>query len=128
MSGDRKTAGNGRRPDGKFGPGNTCAANNRRGHLMTLRKACVDVLTVEDMADVMAALLSAAKGGDVAAIKVLFERIFGRVQADATFPEDEAEQTDDEKRQALLKRFAKLPPEIQDQVRSKLKPTMETKS
>ena len=83
--------------------------------------AFVDCLTVEDVADVTAALVTAAKGGDVAAIKVFFERIHGRVAADVRVDEDEPDLTDTEKREQLISRFARLSPEAQSVVRAKLK-------
>ena len=118
---DRKTESNGRRTDGKFGPGNKCAANNRRGHMMALRKALWDCVTPDDLIDVMGALLAASKDGDTAAIKILFERLFGRVGSDVDIPEDEIELSADQQRAELLSRFGKLSPEQQSVVRSKLK-------
>ena len=118
---DRKTESNGRRTDGKFGPGNKCAANNRRGHMMALRKALWDCVTADDLIDVMGALLAAAKDGDTAATKILFERLFGRVGSDVDIPEDEIELSADQQRAELLSRFGKLSPEQQSVVRSKLK-------
>ena len=118
---NRKTESNGRRPDGKFGPGNRCAANNRRGHLMQLRKALIDCITVDDIADVVAAILTAAKNSDIAAAKLLFDRIYGRVGADVVVDEDTEPMTDEEKRAELLNRFSRLSPEQQSIVRTKLK-------
>ena len=78
-----------------------------------------DVVTISDIIDAMASLLTLAKSGDVPAIKLLFDRLFGR-QLDADFPEDEVELSDDEKRKQLLNRFAKLPPEVQAEVRTRI--------
>ena len=115
------TVGNGRTAGGRFAPGNKVAVGTRQAHLKKLRTAFVDCLTVSDVADVTAALVNAAKGGDVAAIKVFFERIHGRVAADVRVDEDEPDLTDAEKREQLLSRFARLSPEAQSQVRAKLK-------
>ncbi len=115
---------NGRTAGGRFAPGNKVAVGTRQAHLQRLRRAFVDCLTVDDVADVTAALVTAAKGGDVAAIKVFFERVHGRVAADVHVDEDEPDLTDAEKREQLLSRFARLSPEAQSQVRAKLqKPT-----
>lgn len=115
------SVGNGRTAGGRFAPGNTVAAGTRQAHLQQLRKAFIDCLTVNDVADVTAALVTAAKGGDIAAIKVFFERIHGRVAADVRVDEDEAELSEDERREQLLNRFSRLSPEVQDQVRTKLR-------
>jgi hypothetical protein len=115
------SVGNGRTAGGRFAPGNKVAAGTRQAHLQQLRKAFVDCLTVSDVADVTAALVNAAKAGDIAAIKVFFERIHGRVAADVRVDEDEPDLSDDERREQLLNRFARLSPEVQDQVRRKLR-------
>lgn len=120
------TAHNGRTAGGRFAPGNKVAAGTRQAHLQKLRKAFIDCLTVNDVADVTAALVTAAKSGDVSAIKVFFERIHGRVAADVRVDEDEPELSDDQRRQELLNRFARLPPEQQTILRSKLKPAEQT--
>ena len=91
----------------------------------------MDCLTVSDVADVTAALVTAAKSGDVAAIKVFFERIHGRVAAEVRVDEDEPDLSDEERREQLLNRFARLSPEDQDRIRTKLrerKASTETKS
>ena len=112
---------NGRTAGGRFGPGNKVAAGTRQAHLQQLRKAFLDCLTVSDVADVTAALVTAAKGGDIAAIKVFFDRVHGRVATDVQVDEDEPDLSDDERREQLLNRFSRLSPEVQDQVRKKLK-------
>ena len=112
---------NGRTAGGRFAQGNQVAVGTRQAHLRKLRTAFVDCLTVNDVADVTAALVSAAKNGDVAAIKVFFERVHGRVAVDVRVDEDEPDVTDDQKREQLLSRFARLSPEAQTLVRSKLK-------
>ena len=119
--GNGATVTNGRTAGGRFAPGNKVAVGTRQAHLLQLRRAFVDCLTVGDVADVTAALVHAAKGGDVAAIKVFFERVHGRVAADVLVDEDEPDLTDSEKREQLLSRFARLSPEAQSVVRAKLK-------
>ena len=125
------TAPNGRTTGGRFAPGNKVAAGTRQAHLAKLGKAFVDCLTTDDVVSVTAALVNAAKGGDVSAIKVFFERIHGRVGADVQVDEDEPELSDDDRRKQLLDRFARLSPEAQEEIQSRLrqrKAAMEGKS
>lgn len=130
-SSDGATAQNGRTAGGRFAPGNKVAVGTRQAHLAKLRKAFVDCLTTDDVVSVTSALVTAAKSGDVAAIKVFFERIHGRVAAEVRVDEDESELSEDERREQLLNRFARLSPEDQDRIRNKLrerKTGAETKS
>jgi hypothetical protein len=116
---DRATDTNGRTVGGRFALGNKAAVGTRQAHLQKLRKAFVDCLTVNDVADVTSALVTAAKAGDVAAIKVFFERIHGRVAVEVRVDEDEL--SDEERREQLLSRIATLPTEAQEEIRSKLR-------
>lgn len=75
---------NGRDEQGRFtvgnggGPGNPHATQVGR-----LRSALLSAVTEEDMRDVVRALAKKAKGGDVAAARVLFDRVLGRpIEAD----------------------------------------------
>jgi hypothetical protein len=71
--------GDGRDAKGKFvkgnagGPGNPLAAR-----VSKLRFALVNAVTVEDIEEVIAALVKQAKEGDVAAMRELFSRVLGR--------------------------------------------------
>lgn len=68
---------------GKFGAGNKAAAG-RRVLSAELREAMVASVTPEDIRAVMAALVKAASGGDVAASKLLFDRVIGKLQIEAS--------------------------------------------
>ena len=116
---DRATDTNGRTVGGRFAPGNKAATGTRQAHLQKLRKAFVDCLTTDDVVSVTSALVTAAKSGDVAAIKVFFERIHGRVAAEVRVDEDEL--SEEERREQLLSRIATLPTEAQEEIRSKLR-------
>ena len=71
-----------RRPDGKFakgckpGPGNPEARKTA-----AYRRAIFEAVSIKDVQDVMRAMLENAKGGDVQAAKVVFERIMGAPEA-----------------------------------------------
>ena len=60
------------------GPGNPFAARVGR-----LRAALIDAVAPDDVRQVVQRLVAKAKAGDIAAAKVLFERVLGRpLQAD----------------------------------------------
>jgi len=74
----------GRDSSGRFakgnpgGPGNPYAAQVGR-----LRSALVNAVTEEDMREVIMALVEKAKGGSIAAARVLFDRVLGKpIEAD----------------------------------------------
>lgn len=69
---------------GRFVQGNAGGPGNPHAKRVgELRTALLDTVTPEDMQAVVKALVEAAKGGDVAAARVLFERTLGRpVEAD----------------------------------------------
>ena len=72
------TASNGRDPHGRFGPGNKAAKGNPHArHVARLRAALYKAVRPADLADVVAALLSQAKTGDVSAAKELLQRLLG---------------------------------------------------
>jgi len=78
-------ADNGRDPTtGRFSEGNRAAVGNPHAKRVgELRTALLDAVMPEDVQAVAKALVEAAKGGDVAAARVLFERTLGRpVEAD----------------------------------------------
>jgi hypothetical protein len=69
----------GRGSDGRFAPGNAGGPGNLyAARVGELRGALLDAVTPEDLRAVVRALVDAAKGGDVTAAKVLFERVLGR--------------------------------------------------
>jgi hypothetical protein len=59
-------------PGNKGGPGNPFAKR-----VSLLRKALLKAITEEDFIEVVGALVEKAKGGDVAAAKILFDRTLG---------------------------------------------------
>lgn len=69
-----------RTPDGRFAPGNAGGPGRPRGGAIAEhRQALLEAITPADVKAVVQALVDAAKGGDVQAAKVLFDRVFGRV-------------------------------------------------
>lgn len=70
---------NGRDAGGRFtkgnagGPGNPFAA-----HVGRLRSALINAVSIDDMKAIVGALVKKAKGGDVAAAKIVLERCLGR--------------------------------------------------
>lgn len=75
---------NGRRGDGTFGPGNKVAKGNPYAkRVAKLRAALFKAVTPADLTEVVGALLTQAKRGDVASIKELLQRLLGPpVEAD----------------------------------------------
>src|SRR5687768_18560360 len=73
---------NGRGGNGRFAPGNRIAKGNPHAKKVArLRAALLKAVTPEDVQDVAAALLAAAKGGDVAAARELMQRLLGPPEA-----------------------------------------------
>jgi hypothetical protein len=71
-------AGNGRGAGGRFAKGNGGGPGNPHARRVAeLRSAMLNAVTPQDVRDVMAALLAAAKGGDVAAARELLQRLLG---------------------------------------------------
>jgi len=69
---DRTTA-------GRFAPGNAGGPGNPyAARVGELRSALLDAVKPGDLAAIAQTLVAAAKGGDVAAAKVVFERVLGR--------------------------------------------------
>lgn len=74
------TAKTGRGPDGRFAPGNPGGPG--RPPAATVhehRAAMVAAVSPEDVADIIRALVEQAKAGDIAAARLVLERVFGRV-------------------------------------------------
>lgn len=64
---------------GRFLPGNGGGPGNPHGQrVAALRSAMLETVTPADMVAVAKELIRAARGGDVAAMKVFFERTLGR--------------------------------------------------
>jgi N-acetylglucosamine kinase-like BadF-type ATPase len=75
------TAFNGRTESGRFGPGNQAAAG-RTSRAAELRRAFSESITADDIKELAAAILKAAKGGDIAAAKIILDRCCGKPQPD----------------------------------------------
>ena len=80
---------NGRDAAGRFQPGNPGGPGNPFAkRVAELRSALLEAVGAEDVKHVVKALADKAKGGDVAAAKVLLDRLFGQpkqeIQADVS--------------------------------------------
>lgn len=73
-----------RGPDGRFLPGHKIkspgAAYSHRLH--EHKQAFIDAVSPDDVHAITRKLVAAAKAGDVAAIKVFFDRLFGKPKQD----------------------------------------------
>lgn len=98
----------GKRPersgDGRFLPGNSGGPGNPyAAQVGKLRGVLLESVTEEDMRAVVEALVGAAKQGDVAAAKVLFERVLGRpLEADILERIETLEQAASERQEAVV--------------------------
>jgi len=74
--------GDGRRSDGTFGPGNKLAKGNPLNRkAQVLRSAYIRAVSKADMRAIVAAVLTAAKAGDIQAAKELCDRVMGKAVA-----------------------------------------------
>lgn len=65
--------------DGRFAPGNAGGPGNPYGQRVAeLRAALLDAVTPDDLTAIIRRLVEAAKAGDVAAAKLVLDRLFGR--------------------------------------------------
>lgn len=72
----------GRGADGKFVKGNSCAKSHGAWQSMNrLRKAVVCAVSEEDIQEIVAKLVSLAKGGDYRATRLLFDYTIGRAES-----------------------------------------------
>lgn len=79
----------GRDANGRFVKGNAGGPGNPFARRVAqLRAVLMESVTDEDMRDVVQTLVTLAKAGDVAAIKLLFERLLGRVATAEAEDED----------------------------------------
>jgi hypothetical protein len=82
MNEPSSTEDNGRDSSGRFTNGNTLARGNPLAkHVGRLRAALLDAVTDEDMKAVIRAMLEKAKGGNVAAAKIVLDRCLGSSEA-----------------------------------------------
>ncbi len=68
---------NGRTQNGTFAPGNRAAAG-RSSRAAELRRAFTEAITPEDIQVIASALVKSAKDGDIAAAKLIFDRVLGK--------------------------------------------------
>src|SRR3954470_21441647 len=73
---------NGRAGNGRFGVGNRAATGNPHAkRVARLRSALYKAVTPEDLREVIKAMLSTAKAGDVPAARELLQRLLGPPEA-----------------------------------------------
>lgn len=78
MTAPSPTASNGRDGQGRFASGNRCAKGNPQARRAgRLRAELFRAVTPEDVAAVAAGLVTKALAGDIAAAKLLFDRLLG---------------------------------------------------
>jgi hypothetical protein len=76
------TGSDGRGGGGRFAPGNKVAKGNPHAkRVAQLRSALLKAVSPTDLRQVVSALLSAAKGGDVPAARELLQRLLGPPEA-----------------------------------------------
>jgi hypothetical protein len=94
----------GRDRNGRFAKGNAGGPGNPFARRVAhLRSVLMESVTDEDMRAVVRTLVTLAKAGDVAAIKLLFDRLLGRVAATT----DDGEE-DEDAREELMKEACEL--------------------
>lgn len=73
---------NGRNGKGQFGEGNQCATgtHNVKATQISreLKKALLEAVSPEDITEIVQKLVEQAKGGEIAAIREVFDRCLGR--------------------------------------------------
>ncbi len=79
---DPKLNGTGRKPDGRFGPGNPGGPGNPYTRKCNeLRAAIYDGVSREDMAEMVKALVELAKQGDIQAFRELVPWLLGKPES-----------------------------------------------
>jgi hypothetical protein len=74
---------------GRFAPGNAYGRGDpHRGKRAMLQAAVTRIVTADDIAEIIAALIEKAKQGDVMAAREVFDRVFGRPVASVEFDGD----------------------------------------
>lgn len=79
---------NGRDRSGRFTAGNSFS-RGRSSRSAELRKAFTEAVTDEDVAEIARSLVDLAKGGDIAAAKVVLDRCIGKVSITQAEPAEE---------------------------------------
>ena len=70
---------NGRKPNGQFAKGNKCGTGNPFArHVARLRASLIEAVGDDGLADIVQGMVTAAKGGDVAAAKLLLSYLLGK--------------------------------------------------
>ena len=70
---------NGRNSNGQFAEGNKCGTGNPYARRVArLRSALLDAVGENGLADIVQGMVTAAKGGDVAAAKLLLSYLLGK--------------------------------------------------
>jgi hypothetical protein len=70
---------NGRNSNGQFAEGNKCGTGNPYARRVArLRSAMLDAVGENGLADIVQGMVTAAKGGDVAAAKLLLSYLLGK--------------------------------------------------
>ncbi len=102
---------------GRFAKGNKAGRGNpHHRRVAELRATMLERVTPDDIAAVVEALVSKAKSGDSAAIKLLLDRVFGRIaDHDAAAAEDRAER--DAQRRERERQTAEARAELRDAAR-----------
>ena len=78
---------NGRSGAGRFTSGNTFGRGNPHARrVQELRAAFLNAVTDDDIAEIVAGMISAAKSGDVPAAKLLIDRCLGKIVAADNVP------------------------------------------
>jgi hypothetical protein len=85
---------------GRFLPGNPGGPGNpHAGKVGKLRTALIEAVTEQDIKEVVASLVKAAKSGDIPAAKLLFDRVIGKC---SVLDEPADKQATDEARNRVL--------------------------
>lgn len=78
-----RPSGNGRAGGGRFAAGNTVARGNPHAQrVQEIRSALLEAVTLDDVKAIGAKLVTMAKAGDIAAAKLVLDRVLGRVPVD----------------------------------------------
>jgi len=65
----------GRKPDGRFAPGNRANPHGRPAGSRNKATLALEMLMADDAAEVVAATIAAAKAGDIAAARLVLDRV-----------------------------------------------------
>ena len=95
--------------NGRFASGNTLGRGNpHAGQVARLRSALLSAVSEDDMRAVVGKLVALAKDGDVPAIKLLFDRVLGKVVVIEEPPVSHTPKQMAEKKAELSERIRRL--------------------